>query len=115
MTQIETLPDDEPNAFSVLETPAEVMGFYWKLEGEQCLRELLEALLDNNIIFREDLEKAAITLAEVGLGRPAEIVASFADAAPSAETANPYPAGSTDAADWIARFRRRKRRRESND
>ena len=101
MTQLETLPDEEPNAFSALETPAEVMGFCWKLEGEQCLRDLLEASLDNNIIFREDLEKAAITLAEVGLGAAAQIVAQAADAAPSEESSCPYPEGSTDAADWL--------------
>jgi hypothetical protein len=105
---IEPLPAEERNAFEVLESFAEILGFLFKLEGEEGLRACL-ALPTG--LCREDLESVAVELATVGLGKASAIVAEYApDARPEIEDC-PFEPGSLTARNWL---RRRQRRRDSS-
>ena len=110
MTQLEPLPDEEEfNAFSVFESFSEILGFLFKIDGEDGLRACL-ALPTG--LCREELESVAAELASVGLTKASAIVAEYApDAHPEIDDC-PYEPDSLPGRNWL---RRRQRRRESND
>jgi hypothetical protein len=74
--------------------------------GADVLRELLKA----GDLAREDLEDAALGLADAGMHKAARIVKDFAQGQPSEDDHEvcPWPEGSTNAKSWHAGQPRRK-------
>jgi hypothetical protein len=81
------LAEDEPTL--VLESFAEVFGFVFKELGASGLRDVVAL----SGVYREDLEKAAIALALVGLTKAGAIVAEHV---PNARPASEAPRNETE-------------------